>query len=96
MITKAIKMNDGLFIPHIGAFEDIKKEVIELEIDLTAKESAKLDYKELRGLAIMERYYKKEARSIKDNSLNEKINLLENEKIKSINDLLNAINNGDF
>ena len=96
MITKAIKMNNGLFIPHIGAFDDIKKDVIELEIEITAKESSKLDYKELRGFAIMERYYVKEERAIPNEVLSGSSILLNDEKIKSVDDLLTAINNGDF
>ncbi len=99
MITKAIKMNKGLFIPHIGAFEDIKKEVIEIDINVSKEESLHLDYKELRGLAIMERYYEKDGRSIDEkNSDIDPLynNTFKNNKINSIVTLLEAIDNGDF
>lgn len=99
MKTKAIKMNNGLFIPHIGAFEDIRKEVIEIEIDVSKEESSQLEYKELRGLAIMERYYEKENRSIKEKNDNVEMsykNKFKNKTITSIETLIEAIDNGDF
>jgi len=94
MKAYAIKMKDGLFIQNIGAFEDIKKDVIEVDIDISIEESKQLDYKDLRGLSIMERYFEKDSRSIDETGLNETVFL--DEKINTIDDLIKAIDNKEI
>ena len=89
MKTNAIKMKDGLFIQNIGAFKDINKEVIEVEIDISKEESKHLDYKELRGLSIMEKYYEKEMRSIEDIQIDD-LNFID-KTINTIDKLILAI-----
>ncbi len=89
MKTNAIKMKDGLFIQNFGAFKDINKEVIEVEIDISKEESKHLDYKELRGLSIMEKYYEKEMRSIEDIQIDD-LNFID-KTINTIDKLILAI-----
>jgi hypothetical protein len=59
MTATMIKMDNGYFIPKFDAFDDIKKDVIKVNIDLDKEEYDKLSYKELKGIGIMERYYEK-------------------------------------
>ena len=54
-----IKMGDGFFIPKLDGFDDIQKDTILVNIDLAEEEHSKLSYKELKAIAIMERYYEK-------------------------------------
>ena len=59
MTAIMVKMGDGFFIPKLDGFDDIKKDTITVNIDLTEEEHSLLSYKELKGIAIMERYYEK-------------------------------------
>lgn len=59
MTTTMIKMGDGFFIPKLEGFDDIKKDTISVNIDLADEEHNSLSYKELKGIATMERYYNK-------------------------------------
>ena len=54
-----IKMGDGFFIPKLDGFDDIKKDTILVNVDLAKEEQSQLSYKELKAIAIMERYYEK-------------------------------------
>jgi hypothetical protein len=54
-----IKMGDGFFIPKLDGFDDIQKDTILVNIDLTDEEHSNLSYKELKGIAIMEKYTEK-------------------------------------
>ncbi len=59
MTVTMVKMGDGFFIPKLEGFDDIKKDTISVNIDLADEEHSLLSYKELKGIAIMERYYEK-------------------------------------
>ena len=59
-----VKMGDGFYIPKLDGFDDIKKDIIYVNIDLTEEEHNNLSYKELKGIAIMERYYEKQKNEI--------------------------------
>ncbi len=59
MTATMVKMGDGFFIPKLEGFDDIKKDTITVTIDLAEDEHKSLSYKELKGIAIMERYYEK-------------------------------------
>jgi hypothetical protein len=70
MTATMIKMDGGFFIPHLEGFDDIQKDTIDVNIDLQAEEVDRLSYKELKGIAILERYYEKLKNQIDiDNSL---------------------------
>lgn len=62
MQAQAVKLEEGWFIKYLPGFDDIKREVINVEIELSAQEFSDLDYKEIRGVAIMERYFEKQQR----------------------------------
>lgn len=62
MQTQAIKLEEGWFIKYLPGFDDIKRDVINVDIELSAQEFRELDYKEIRGIAIIERYYEKQQR----------------------------------
>ena len=59
MITTIIKMDDGFFIPKLDGFDDINKDVLSVNIDLAQEEVDSLSYKELKGIATLERYHDK-------------------------------------
>ena len=59
MTATMIKMDNGFFIPKLDGFDDIKKDNIKVNVDLAKEEYNQLSYKELKGIAIMERYYQK-------------------------------------
>jgi len=59
MTALMVKMGDGFYIPKLDGFDDIKKDTISVNIDLSEDESNYLSYKELKGIAIMEKYYEK-------------------------------------
>ena len=59
MTATMIKMNGGFFIPHLEGFDDIQKDTIEVNIELEQDEVDRLSYKELKGIAILERYHEK-------------------------------------
>lgn len=63
-----IKMDGGFFIPHLEGFDDIQKDTIEVNIDLQQDEVDRLSYKELKGIAILERYHEKLKNQIKIDS----------------------------
>ncbi len=54
-----VRMGSGFFIPKLDGFDDIKKDTIEVNIDLNEKEYQELSYKELKGIAILEKYQEK-------------------------------------
>jgi len=54
-----VKMGDGFYIPKLEGFDDIQKDTISINVELTEEEYKQLSYKELKGIAIMERYYDK-------------------------------------
>ena len=59
MTATMVKVDNGFFISKLDGFDDIKKDCIKVNIDLAKEEYDQLSYKELKGIAIMERYYEK-------------------------------------
>lgn len=59
MVATMIRMGNGFFIPKLDGFDDIQKDTINVDINLTEEEYSILSYKELKGIAIMERYGEK-------------------------------------
>ncbi len=68
MEATMIKMDGGFFIPKLDGFDDIQKDIIKVNINLQQGEVDKLSYKELKGIAILERYYEKLKNQIEANS----------------------------
>ncbi|NOT85553.1 MAG: hypothetical protein HOP02_12420 [Methylococcaceae bacterium] len=66
MQVQAVKLDQGWFIKDLPGFEEIKTDVINIDVDLAANQFHSLDYKELRGIAIMERYFEKRQREIQE------------------------------
>jgi hypothetical protein len=64
MQVQAVKLNQGWFIKDLPDFEKIKSDVIDIEVDLTPGQFQCLDYKEIKGIAIMERYFEKRQREV--------------------------------
>ncbi len=62
MQVQAVKLDQGWYIKNIPGFEDVKSDVIDIEIELTHNQNTNLDYKELSGISIMERYFEKRQR----------------------------------
>jgi hypothetical protein len=66
MQAKAVKLDEGWFIKYLPGFDDIKRDVINVDIELSIQEFRELDYKEIRGVAIMERYSEKQQRETRE------------------------------
>ena len=66
MQVQAVKLDQGWYIKDLPGFEEIKTDVIDLEVDLTSNQFSSLDYKELRGIVIMERYFEKRQRETQE------------------------------
>jgi len=66
MQVQAVKLEQGWFIKDLPGFEEIKSDVIDINVDLAPNQLNGLDYKELRGIAIMERYFEKREREIRE------------------------------
>jgi len=66
MQVQAVKLDQGWFIKDLPGFEEIKTDVIDIDVDLTPNQFHSLDYKELRGIVIMERYFEKRQREIQE------------------------------
>lgn len=64
MQAKAVKFKQGWYIQDLPGFEEIKSDVIDIDVELTHEQFSKLDYKELKGISIMERYFEKRQREI--------------------------------
>ena len=62
MQVQAVKLDQGWYIKNIPGFEDVKSDAIDIEIELTPNQNTNLDYKELSGISIMERYFEKRQR----------------------------------
>ena len=72
MTAVMVKMGDGFYIPKLEGFDDIKKDAISVNVELAEDEHAALSYKELKGIAIMERYNNKLHNEIEvDKEINE-------------------------
>ena len=66
MQVQAVKLDQGWFIKDLPGFEEIKADVINIDVDLAPNQFHSLDYKELRGIAIMERYFEKRQRETQE------------------------------
>ncbi|MDP3334161.1 MAG: hypothetical protein Q8Q40_00945 [Methylococcaceae bacterium] len=66
MQVQAVKLDQGWYIKELPGFEEIKTDVIDIDVDLTPNQFHSLDYKELRGITIMERYFEKRQREVQD------------------------------
>ena len=66
MQVQVVKLDQGWYIKDLPGFEEIKADVIDLEVDLTSNQFFSLDYKELRGVVIMERYFEKRQRETQE------------------------------
>ena len=73
MTATMIKMDNGFFIPKLDGFDDIQKDNIKVNVDLAKEEYNHLSYKELKGIAIMERYYEKLENQVEYDNINHKI-----------------------
>lgn len=68
MQVQAVKRDQGWFIKDLPCFEEIKADVITIDVDLTPNQFQSFDYKELRGIALMERYFEKRQRKIQESN----------------------------
>lgn len=60
--TQMVRLKNGWFIPDLPGFDDIRNDAVAVSIELDQPEFMQRDYKELRGIAILERYQQKMAR----------------------------------
>lgn len=56
MKTQIVRTNNGWYIPDLPGFDDIRDNTIAVSVELDIEELMQRDYKELRGIAILERY----------------------------------------
>jgi len=82
MVTTMIKTDRGFYIPKIDGFDDIKDDVIEVEIKILNKNSYKEELKD----AIIERYEDK-----RKNQINSKIDVALLEEFKKKYNLHNSL-----
>lgn len=68
MTALMVKMGSGFFIPKLDGFDDIQKDTISVNINLSEEEQSSLSYKELKGIAIMEKYSDKLSNQIEIDS----------------------------
>jgi len=59
MIATMIKVDNGFYIPKLDGYDDIKQDVIKVEIKLLEDKREDLSYKELKSIAIVEKYFDK-------------------------------------
>ena len=73
MTATMIKMDNGFFIPKLDGFDDIQKDNIKVNVNLAKEEYDQLSYKELKGIAIMEKYYQKLENQIEYDEVNHQL-----------------------
>lgn len=56
-----VRARNGWTIPDLPGFDDIRDDTIAVSVELDIQELMQRDYKELRGIAILERYQEKAA-----------------------------------
>lgn len=61
MKTRIVRTNNGWYIPDLPGFDDIRDNTVAVSVELDIEELMQRDYKELRGIAILERYQEKAA-----------------------------------
>ncbi len=93
MKTTAIHQHDDWYSVQISGLCNSPKSKIEIEVSITDKELLDMDYKTLRGLAILERYEEKEQRQIVEESIPmyKTIALSPDDFINSTEDLIQKI-----
>ena len=64
MLAHAIKYKDGWFIRDLPELDMVESHVIALNVDLSEEQCHEMGYKELRGVALMERYAEKQSREV--------------------------------
>ena len=62
MHTQMVRLQNGWYIPDLPVFDDIRDDAVAVSVELDHQELMQRDYKELRGIAIVERYQEKTAR----------------------------------
>lgn len=62
MHTQMVRLQNGWYIPDLPGFDDIQDDAVAVSVELDHLELMQRDYKELRGIAIVERYQEKTAR----------------------------------
>ena len=62
MNTQMVRLQNGWYIPDLPGFDDIRDDAVAVSVELDHQELMQRDYKELRGIAIVERYQEKTAR----------------------------------
>lgn len=61
MHTQMVRLQNGWYIPDLPGFDDIRDDAVAVSVELDHLELMQRDYKELRGIAIVERYQEKTA-----------------------------------
>jgi len=64
MQAHAIKYKDGWFIRDLPELDTVESHVISLTVDLSEEQCHEMGYKELQGVALMERYAEKRSREV--------------------------------
>ena len=59
MHTQMVRLQNGWYIPDLPGFDDIRDDAVAVSVELDHQELMQRDYKELRGIAIVERYQEK-------------------------------------
>ena len=62
MHAQMVRLKNSWYIPDLPGFDEIRDNTVIVSVELDRHESMKRDYKELRGIAILERYQEKTAR----------------------------------
>ncbi len=61
MHTQRVRLQNGWYVPDLPGFDDIRDDAVAVSITLDRQDFMQRDYKELRGIAIVERYQEKRA-----------------------------------
>ncbi|WFE68816.1 hypothetical protein P8S54_00525 [Thiomicrospira sp. R3] len=64
MLTQAIKMDKGWYIPTSLGLDSLNENVINLSVELAQNQSNRFDYKNLQAIDVLERYQEKQAREV--------------------------------
>lgn len=64
MLTQAIKMDRGWYIPTSLGLDALSENIINLNVELAENQSHRFDYKNLQALDVLERYQEKQAREV--------------------------------
>lgn len=62
MHTQMVRLQNGWYIPELPGFDDIRDDAVAASVELDHLELMQRDYKELWGIAIVERYQEKTGR----------------------------------